>query len=171
MSVKRIFTLLLLLSLSFIATAQDLKPFKANYEVYRGDTFIAKSKFSLTQQNAFWVWSMTSKARGVFSLLTRKKPFAETRMEETANGLRLTQELHGDHPDKPARETTWFDHAHKTIFFTKGKKSEKLNLPDKDLYNYHSVHMLYPQLLQHPQGKLEVNFYKNSDFIAACKGN
>ncbi len=159
------------LSLFFIAVffsvttlAQDIKPFKAEYKVFRGNSYIANSKLSLQNQQGEWIWRIDTKARGIYKWLTRKKPYIETRMQKIGRKLELLLESSGDYPDKLPKWSSWFDHSGKLIYSMKNGKIKKQKLPE-DVYNFHSIHLLYPQMLQRNEQQKTVNFFKNGKLL------
>jgi len=150
---------LLLIQSSLFAAPSTLQPFSAYYDVYRNNQHVANAHFVLNKQNDTWVWNMQTRPIGFYSWLTRKKPFSETRMSETANGLQLTQELKGDYRNKPAKEKTWFDQKNSTIYYSKGEKKKQQTIP-KNLYNFQSVHLIPGIMKQQELDQFEVDFYK-----------
>jgi hypothetical protein len=149
---------------SLTALAQDIKPFKAEYKVFRGNSYIADSKLTLKKQQGEWIWRIDTKARGIYKWLTRKKPYIETRMQEIDHKLKLLLESSGDYPDKLPKWSSWFDHLGKFIYSMKGNKIKKQKLPE-DVYNFHSIHLLYPQMMQHNEQQKTVNFFKKGKLL------
>lgn len=157
-------SLLLLLLLSQNGNAQDLKSFKAKYNVYRGDSLVANAQFNLQLQNGVWAWTMKTKPTGLYRWLTRKRPFAQTQMQDSAEGIRILLQHKGDYSEKPPRESSWFDYASKTIYYKKGEKIKQLELPD-NIYDYHSIHLIYPMMLENNLSQTNVNFYKRGKLL------
>ncbi len=161
---KRFFLLITLLLSCFNAQALNLSPFNVRYHVYRGDIHVANSQFSFKQQNSEWVWYMQTSPRGIYSWLTSKKPFAETRIQQPLQEIQLLLEMTGDYPDKPAEQNTWFDHQNKKIYSMNGSQISNLEMKD-NIYNYHSVQLLYPLMLEHNETQKTINFYKRGKLI------
>ena len=154
-----LYSLLLLLLVPGISVATEIQSFKAIYDVYRNEHKIGTANFMFKKDNGVWVWHMQTYPNAPYSWLTRKKPFAETRMLETDTGLQLSQELRGDYPDQPPRENTWFNPDKGTIYFTKGETDRQLELPG-ELYNVQSIHLL-PRIMKQRQTKrMDIQFYK-----------
>lgn len=158
------YLLFFLLLMSFNARALTLSPFNVSYHVYRGDIHVANSRFSLKKQQSEWVWHMKTKPRGIYSWLTRKKPFAETRMQQIDQNIQLLLESTGDYPKKPAKRNTWFDHVNNKIYSMNGNKISQLSLPE-NVYNYHSIHLLHPVMLEQDRLQIDVNFYKRGKLL------
>ena len=145
--------------IGFNVEAFTTTPFSARYHVYRGDIHVANSQFKLTKERSEWVWFMQTQPRGIYSWITRKKPFAETRMQKSGQTIQLLLERTGDYPKKAAKRNTWFDHANNTIYSMNGQQISKLEMP-QDTYNYHSIHLLHPQMLEQDIQQITANFYK-----------
>jgi len=148
------------LFITFSSAAQSIEPFEARYHVYRGDTHVANSKLSLHRQNGEWVWFMNTEPRGIYSWLTKKQPFTETRMQNSPTGLQLLLENSGEYQNKPPQQSDWFDYTTRIIYHMKDGNISQIKLPD-DVYNYQSVHTLYPQMLSQHKLQLPINFYRN----------
>lgn len=160
----RFFLLIFLLLTGFNARAITISPFDVRYHVYRGDIHVANTQFSLTKQQFEWVWFMRTSPRGMYSWLTRKKPFAETRMQETEQDIQLLLEKTGNYPEKQAKRNSWFDHVNKKVYSMNGRVIRKLDLTE-NVYNYHSVHLLYPQMLEKDSLQMTINFYKRGKLL------
>jgi len=162
----RLLLLFCLLLTSISAQAITLSPFDVRYHVYRGNIHVANSQFSLKKEQSEWVWFMKTRPRGIYSWLTKKKPFTETRLQNDGNDYKLLLEKNGDYPKKPAKSNTWFDHANKTIYSMNGKQVSQLELPE-NIYNYHSIHLLYPLMLEQNTAQVTVYFYKKGKILEA----
>jgi hypothetical protein len=156
-----LFFIVLLTTFNSLAQ-QSIEPFEARYHVYRGDTHVANSKLSLNKQNGEWVWFMNTEPRGIYSWLTKKQPFTETRMQNTPSGLQLLLENSGDYLDKPPQQSDWFDYTNRIIYHMKEGSISQIKLPD-NVYNYQSVHTLYPQMLSQNKLQLSINFYRKGE--------
>lgn len=150
---------LLLISQDVVAVDTILTPFDVHYRVYRNDQHVANTHFKLYQDNGIWVWHMQTKPHGFYTLLTRKRPYSETRMIETAEGIKLSHSLSGNYKDKPAREKSWFDQDEKIVYYTKSKKKRQLALPE-EVYDYLSLNLLYPIMKDSEEKEKTLHFYK-----------
>ena len=157
----------LLLLLSNAIFASEMEPFTASYKVFRDDQYVADASFSLAQRNGVWVWSMGTRARGIYSWLTRKKPFIYTHVQENSPGQPLlSMELSGDYPDKSAQQASWFDYDKKMVYFSDKKKQLKLPF-STPIYNYHSINLLYPQMKLDGANNRQIQFYKKGKLLTA----
>ncbi len=133
--------------------------------MFRGNSYIADSRLTLKNEQGEWIWRMDTKARGIYKWLTRKRPFIETRMQKIGgNKLRLLLETSGDYPDKLPKRSSWFDHKGELIYSMKGDTIKKQALP-QDVYNFHSIHLLYPQMHQQNESNKTINFFKKGKLI------
>lgn len=144
---------------TLLADNSEIRPFSARYDVFRNHQHVGFAHFKLNKHNGMWTWNMKTRPKGFYKWLTRKKPFAETRMTESPDGLLLSQELKGDYKNKPAKEKTWFDQDKKIIYYTNGEKKRELDLP-APVYNFQSIHLLPATMKQDGLERIEINFYK-----------
>lgn len=154
----------LVIFFSVNAHALSLQPFEADYRVYRNDSHIANAHFSLKQQKGEWIWYMKTRPVGVYSWLTRKRPYAESHMQETSEGIRLFLLHSGDYSKNPPTTSSWFDYLRHTIYHMKDNKISQLELPET-VYDYHSVHLLHPQMLNTGHLQTTINFYKKGKLL------
>ena len=139
--------------------ASELTPFKAEYDVYRNTSKVGVAHFNLQHENGLWNWDIKTEVQGFYRYLTSKRPFTHTLMQVVNNQPQLLLEENGDYPDKPAQHTAWFDYRSKTVYSMKDQSVNTTQLPEK-IYNYHSIHLLYPDMLQQDAPEIKVNFYR-----------
>lgn len=161
---KYTFPVLLLLFHGSLLADHNLKPFKAKYDVYRNDQHVANTYFNLQHKNNMWTWSMSTKPKGVFKWLTRKKPFTETRMYESAEGYRLSHIASGEYREKAATDNTFFDQKSGLIYYTNSKtlQTHQIRLPE-NLYSYHDIHLLYARMKESGETQMDIHFYKKGN--------
>lgn len=154
------FLALLLLLLALPAQAETPLPeFSHDYHIYRGETTAARARMRLYPVNGYWVWELKSEPVGWLRLLTRKKPYSETWLRLQEDEPRLMLSRSGDYKDKPAERSTWFDHDKGRLYYAKKDKTRQLDFQGP-VYDYLTVHLLYPKLLEQPDRRLEIPFYK-----------
>ena len=103
---------------------------------------------------------MTTRPKGLYRFLTSKKPFDRTVMAPI-NGLddwRISLEETGSYSDKPPKKVSWFDYDSDTIYHRRKSKYKTLNLKTP-VFNYHSIHLLYTDMLEQDTGKLDINLF------------
>lgn len=153
-----------LLFFSLQLQALEARPFDAKYKVYLGEHYIADSRFSLKNIQGEWIWRIDTHARGIYKLFTHKKPYIETRMQVIDQALKLLLEYSGDYPSKPPKQSSWFDYTGKLIYSMQGDNIKTLKLPDK-IYNFHSIHLLYPEMLKQGIDEMTVDFFKKGTLL------
>ncbi len=157
------FTAFCLLLISGALYASELKPFDVHYRVFRNDQHVAYADFSLHQDNGIWIWSMKTEPRGIYSWLTRKRPYIETHMRKVSDGSQqLSIEVSGDYPDLRPNRASWFDHDNHLVYYADKKKQRRFEF-DTPLYNYHSINLLYLEMKRKGQTEIIIQFYKGSD--------
>lgn len=158
---RLLFCLFLLISSTL--SAGELKPFDVHYRVFRNDQHIAFADFSLQHTNGVWVWSMTTEPKGIYSWLTRKRPYIETHMQSfTQDEPQLTIEVSGDYPDKRERRACWFDHDNNRAYYSNSKTQHILEFTPP-LYNYHSINLLYLRMKKDNVKEIVIQFYRKGD--------
>ncbi len=151
--------ILLLLLATPVVRALDIIPFDHEYRIYRGETPIAKARMRLYSENDYWIWSLTSEPVGWLRLLTHKRPFTETWLRTRNGEPQLILTRSGDHVDKPAERSTWFDDQRNRLYYAKGNTTRQLDFEQPPL-DVLSIHLLYPRLLAVPDHRIEIPFYK-----------
>jgi len=166
-NLSRLILFTLALFSSMPKAAGLLQPFEADYRVYRNGQYVANADFSLQHSNNVWIWSMKSAPRGVYSWLTRKRPYSETHMLDNDGQLQLAVEISGDYPTRSANRAIWFDHQKQIGYYSDNKKQRQIafNAP---LYNYHSIHLLYRQMKLRNESVQDILFYKKGK-LYPCK--
>lgn len=160
----RPYLVLALLFWSCATQALEIKPFATSYKVFRANSYIADSQFSFKKSQGEWIWRMDTRARGIYKWFTRKRPYIETRMQEIDHELKLMMELSGDYPDKMPKRSSWFDPVNKVIYYMKGDHIKTFKLPEK-IYNFHSIHLLYPRMKQQGMDEISIDFFKKGELL------
>lgn len=151
--------ILLVLLAAPAALALEITPFDHEYRIYRGESTVARARMRLYPENGYWVWSLNSEPVGWLRLLTRKRPFTETWLRSRNGELSLMLTRSGDHGDKPATRSTWFDDRQNRLYYAKGDTTRQLDFEQPPL-DVLSIHLLYPRLLTDPNHRIEIPFYK-----------
>ena len=141
-----------------IAEGLKLRSFDANFSLHIAKLHVADSKLSLSQIGDLWRWQTSTKPRGVYSLLSNKKPYSETKFS-LDDGRHLIQNiLISDENDKNLYEKTDFNWQIKQAETLREKLIHKTTL-DGDVYDYHSINWLIANMIKTEKMELEVDFY------------
>ena len=141
-----------------IANEFALRAFDANYSLHIAGLHVGYSTLSLSQSGNLWRWQTSSEPRGVYSLLTNKKPYSETRFLFD-NGRYLIQNLLiSDEGDKNLYETAHFNWQKSQAKILRKRVTSTASLSG-DVYDYHSINWLVANMMKTEKNKLKVNFY------------
>ena len=141
-----------------IANEFALRAFDANYSLHIAGLHVGYSTLSLSQSGNLWRWQTSSEPRGVYSLLTNKKPYSETRFLFD-NGRYLIQNLLiSDEGDKNLYETAHFNWQKSQAKILRKRVTSTASLSG-DVYDYHSINWLVANMMKTEKIKLKVDFY------------
>lgn len=157
----RSITLLLAIFLAMPAIAEDLSltPYQAVYTLYRGSLNVANSKLSLERSGRYWRWRQTSKARGIYSLLSNKTLYAETTLLQLDHRYRIHNILLTDDGDGDRFENARFNWNNQQIDIQYKNKRYVESVPG-DVYDSHSIHLLTAQMLKQNLQESDFFFYR-----------
>jgi hypothetical protein len=142
-----------------LAREITLTPYQASYALYRGSLNVARSKLSLEQSGRYWRWRQTSKAKGIYSLLSNKILYAETTLLRLENRYRIHNILLTDDSDGDRFENARFDWNNQQIDVQYKNKRYVVTVPG-DVYDSHSIHLLTAQMLKQNLQQSEFYFYR-----------
>ena len=149
---------------SSIADELTLQAFDANYSLHIAGLHVGYSTLSLNQSGNLWRWQTSSKPRGVYSLLTNKKPYSETRFL-LDDGRHLIQNLLiSDEGDKNLYETAHFNWQKKQAKVLRKKVTSTASI-SSDVYDYHSINWLVANMMKTEKIKLKVDFYAKGTIV------
>ena len=150
------------LSVPFAASATELRAFTAQYKVYKGGVQIANSELSLKHSNELWSWRLSTKARGLYALFTRKNPYSETTFFLEGDLPRLHNILVTDRSDEKEYESARFDWESGKIEVLRKNKQQQLIISET-VYDYQSIHLLAASMTRQQQTSRTVSFYRNGN--------
>lgn len=142
-----------------LAREITLAPYQASYALYRGSLKVARSELSLEQSGRYWRWRQTSKAKGIYSLLSNKILYAETTLLRLENRYRIHNILLTDDGDGDRFENARFDWNNQQIDVQYKNKRYVETVPG-DVYDSHSIHLLTAQMLKQNLQQSEFYFYR-----------
>jgi hypothetical protein len=147
-----------------LADEIGLRPFKASYDLYQGGLHLAIMELSLERQQDEWRWVSITRARGVYAMFTRKRPYSETRFARIGENFRVTEISLGENGGERPRENARFDWSKGRIdVLRKGKRSE-VALAD-GVYDYQSIHLLAASMEQQRLDKSTIDFYRKGKLV------
>lgn len=147
-----------------IANEVKLQAFEANYSLYIKGLHVSKFKLSLTRSGNLWHWQTSNQPRGIYRLLSDKKPYSETTFSLVANRHLIQNIWLSDEGNKNPYETADFDwHSQQaTILRKKISSTARLN---SDVYDYHSINWLVANMMQAGKTEQTVDFYTKGEII------
>jgi hypothetical protein len=147
-----------------IANELTLRAFDANYSLHIAGLHVGYSTLSLSQSGNLWRWQTSSEPRGVYSLLTNKKPYSETRFL-LDDGRHLIQNLLiSDEGDNNLYETAHFNWQKNQAKVLRKKVTSTASLSG-DVYDYHSINWLVASMMKTKKIKHKVDFYVKGTIV------
>jgi hypothetical protein len=147
-----------------IADEVTLQAFDANYSLHIAGLHVGNSKLSLSKSGDLWRWQTSSKPRGVYSLLTSKKPYSKTQFSLNAGRHLIQNILISDEGDKSIYETAYFNWQKKQAKVLREKVTSTASI-SADVYDYHSINWLVANMIKAEKTELEVDFYVKGEIV------
>ena len=147
-----------------IASGIKLQAFEADYSLHIEGLHVGSSKLTLTQSENLWRWQTSSKARGIYSLLSDKKPYSETTFSLSADRHLIHNILLSDEGDKNYYESALFDWQSKQAYIKRKNISSVATLNDS-AYDYHSLIWLAANMINTGRTELTVDFYNKGEIV------
>ena len=154
----------------------SLREYKATYKLYKGGMYLANTEISLLKQPSNrWFWRMNTKARGIYALLTKKEPFAETVFSQEPGEFRIHRITINDGPAKKKSESARFDWDKGHIKVLRKNKTSKIDLVP-DIYDLQSLHLLAAKMELQQVKHTTVDFYykgrlEKTSFVSNGEGS
>jgi hypothetical protein len=156
----------LVLSLGVTAKAAEvpLRAFTAIYDLTTRGMNLGITKLSLEPVNELWRFRLTTRARGLYSILIHKKPYSDTTFSQSWDRVRLQQIIIADEKNKDDYESASFDwKSGQMQVMRKGKHtSEALTT---DVYDYQSIHLRAAAMQLQDQENATVTFYRKGKLV------
>jgi hypothetical protein len=159
----------LLLALCLCATTAQaaevpLRAFSASYDLTADGLSLGTAELSLEPYGKLWRWRLTTRARGIYSLFIRDKPYSETTFTQDMDGVRLQQIVIADENDKDDIETASFDWEHGQLQVLRKGRRHKLAL-GKGVYDLQSIHVLAADMQLTQRDNSTVQFYRKGKLV------
>ena len=163
-----LFTLGLISGFSNPGVAQDaITPFEASYSLFVSGMHVANSELSLAQSGPFWRWRLSAKSRGLYAMLSPKKPYSETTFS-IADGLyRIDNLLIDDGDGERKVETARFDWQKKQVEIQR-KNRLSAEVLQNEIYDYLGINWLTALMSKHGIDSTQFNFYYKGRLIKSA---
>ena len=158
------FLALVLISPAAVVADSIPKPFTATYTLYKGDSVVGNADLSLKSSEGSISWQLETEPKGLYSLLTSKKPFLESVMQANATEYSLVSIFISLGRNEEAQETATFDWQAKHGAFERKGKQKTATLKNA-VYDYLSIHWLSAQMTLNSGTKTEFDFYRKGKLL------
>ena len=149
---------------SAMAAEVPLRAFTASYELIKSGMKLGTTRLSLEPVEELWRWRVTTRARGIYSIFIRKKPYAETTFSHSYNQIRLQQIVIADEKNKDKYESASFDWESGQMQVIRKGKHTKVALT-KGVYDYQSIHLLAASMQLQGLENTTVKFYRKGKLV------
>jgi len=147
-----------------LADTPAISAFNATYSLHMGGLKVGEANLSVEQLDANMRWQLSSKATGIFALLTGKKPYSESILNSSGNAYQLASITVSDNRKDQPTESVRFNWPEKKLEVQRKGKSEVLTLTNS-VYDYLSIHWLSAQMTLNADSKTEVDFYLKGKLV------
>jgi len=147
-----------------LAAEVPLRAFTASYDLYQSGMHIAVAQLSLQGSEGLWRWRMTTKARGVYALFIKKRPYSETSFTQDNDDIQLQQIVVTDSANDKKRESANFDWNNGSIAVLRRGKQNQLPL-NAEVYDYHSIHLLTAAMHLRQMKNITIDFYLKGKLV------
>jgi hypothetical protein len=156
----------LMLSLGVTARAAEvpLRAFTASYDLTKSGMNLGTTNLSLEPLKGLWRWRLTTRARGIYSMLIRKKPYSETTFSHNQDKVRLQQIIIADENNKDKYESASFDWKSGQMQVIRKGKHTSVALTT-GVYDYQSIHLLAAAMQLQELENATVNFYRKGKLV------
>jgi len=161
---KLILGLLLLSSATCFAGEPTIAAFSATYKLYKGESEVGESELSMQLSDRRVRWQLSSRATGIYAILSNKKPYSESILKRAGDSYQLASiQVSDDGKDKP-EESALFDWQKKTIEVERKGKSRVLDLGNA-VFDYLSIHWFSAQMTLDATKQSTVAFYRKGKLV------
>ena len=161
-----VLSLMVSLGMSARAAEVPLRAFTASYDLTAKGMNLGTTKLSLEPVKELWRWRLTTKARGIYSMFIRKKPYSETTFSHNQDEVRLQQIIIADENDKDKYESASFDWNSGKMQVTRKGKQTSVALTT-GVYDYQSIHLLAAAMQLQDLENATVSFYRKGKLVEA----
>ena len=156
--------LLIILSSASFADAQTVTAFSATYSLHKGGLQLGEADLSMEQADTNMRWQLSSRATGMYALLTNKEPYSESILKSSGNDYQLASiTVSGNRKNQPT-ESARFNWSEKKLEVQRKSKSKVLTLKNR-VFDYLSIHWLSAQMTLNAGSKTEIDFYRKGKLV------
>jgi len=149
---------------SVMAAEVPLRAFTANYDLTKSGMKLGSARLSLEPVEELWRWRLTTRARGIYAIFIRKKPYAETTFSHSYNQIRLQQIVIADEKNKDTYESASFDWKSGQMQVIRKGKHTNVALTT-GVYDYQSIHLLAASMQLQDLEKTRISFYRKGRLV------
>jgi hypothetical protein len=125
---------------------------------------IAVAQLSLQGSDELWRWRMTTRARGIYAIFSKKSPYSETSFKQNNNDIQLHQIVVTDTKNKKKYESANFDWNKGSIAVLRRGKQNQLPL-NAEVYDYNSIHLLTAAMYLQQLKNKTIDFYRKGKLV------
>lgn len=156
--------LALLLFASAVRGEVPLRAFTATYDLQQGSLSLGTATLSLEPMKNSWRWRLTTRARGIYAMFIRKKPYSETTFSQQPGNVRLLHIKVADDKDDSRAESASFDWKRRQLNVVRKGKTSQLAL-NSNVHDYQSIHLLAADMQLRRRQVSDMKFYRKGKLI------
>ena len=156
--------LLIICSSVGLADEQTITAFNATYTLHKGGLKVGESDLSMEQLDAGILWQLSSRATGIYALLTDKESYSKSILEASGNDYQLTSIMVSDNREAQPTESAFFNWPENKLEVQRKGKSKVLVLRNS-VFDYLSIHWLSSQMTINAGSKAEIDFYRKGKLV------
>ena len=141
-----------------------ISAFSATYSLHKGGLQVGEADLSMEQHDGHMRWQLSSRASGIYALLTEKEPYSESILKKSKSDYQLTSiTVSSNRKDQPT-ETAEFNWSSNRLKVNRKNKSKTLKLKN-NVFDYLSIHWLSAQMTIYAGTKSEITFYRKGKLL------
>lgn len=162
---KPLVSLLLLIICSTGLSAElQIRPFNAEYALFKGGLKVGKATLSLDKNDNGLRWRLASEPTGIYSLFSNKKPLTVSILERFEKDFRLARIQHFKTRTEQPNETAILNWSKQQIRIKRKNTSQFIAL-ENIVYDYLSIHGLAAQMTANNESSSLFDFYRKGKLV------
>lgn len=156
--------LLLIVASTGISAELQIRPYDAEYALYKGGLKVGESMFSLDKNDNALRWRLASEPTGIYALFTNKKPLSVSILERFGKDYRLARiRLSITRAEQPD-ESVILNWPKQQIEIKRKNTSQFIALKNT-VYDYLSIHWLAAQMTVNSVSSSAFDFYRKGKLV------